>query len=535
MAAQEPPEESTPRGGGLAERRHRPLSAFICYARETDTESREKIGDALRSRGVELRGDWQLTPGPSYKDQIAALIRESDVFVAIISRLSVASQECRDEISQANLQKKKLLPVQIQDGFDRANLHEALRLPQWTLLRPIDDFQNGIVSLERAINTDFDLLVVHTWLTQRADDWEVKGRPGSGLLSGRDLKEAEIWLPRASANQLELPNVTPLQADFVLASQRARTRRAQWVAGITAVIVVVLSMLTLIAYNKAVEATEKAQIAESRRLAAESFAALTEYPQRSLLLAVEAVKMAQPLHGVRVATAEQSLRDALAFVGGQPLVRSQSQTSVVGMSPDNHWLVTGSSDGTARLWDLTAKNPAASLVVLGGHKRAVVTVGISNRWLVTGSEDNTACLWDLTAEDPAASRVVLHGHEGAVNALWISSDNHRLVTGSDDKTARLWDLTAKDPAASPVVLRGHGGAVNAVGISQDSRWLVTGSYDNTVRLWLLQVSDLVDLARTTVGRNFFADEWQLYFSGEKYRKTFDELPGPEESVTQKNN
>jgi hypothetical protein len=35
------------------------------------------------------------------------------------------------------------------------------------------------------------------------------------------------------------------------------------------------------------------------------------------------------------------------------------------------------------------------------------------------------------------------------------------------------------------------------------------------------------LARSSVGRNFFADEWQLYFPGEKYHKTFPDLPGPD--------
>ena len=84
-------------------------------------------------------------------------------------------------------------------------------------------------------------------------------------------------------------------------------------------------------------------------------------------------------------------------------------------------------------------------------------MGISpdNRWLVTGSFDRTARLWDLTAKDPAASPVVLSGHEGAVYAVGISRDNHWLVTGSWDGTARLWDLTAEERAASPVVLRGH--------------------------------------------------------------------------------
>jgi hypothetical protein len=57
--------------------------------------------------------------------------------------------------------------------------------------------------------------------------------------------------------------------------------------------------------------------------------------------------------------------------------------------------------------------------------------------------------------------------------------------------------------------------------SLDNRWVVTGSNDKTARLWLL----LIDLARITVGRNFSADEWKLYFPSQPYRKTFAELAG----------
>ncbi len=78
-----------------------------------------------------------------------------------------------------------------------------------------------------------------------------------------------------------------------------------------------------------------------------------------------------------------------------------------------------------------------------------------------------------------------------------------------------------------MVLSGHKGPVNAVAISPDNRWLITGSDDRTVRLWLLHVSDLIDLARITIGRNFSVDEWNLYFPGEPYRKTFPDLPGPD--------
>ena len=70
-------------------------------------------------------------------------------------------------------------------------------------------------------------------------------------------------------------------------------------------------------------------------------------------------------------------------------------------------------------------------------------------------------------------------------------------------------------------------SVSAVGISPDNHWLVTASSDKTARLWLLQVKDLIDLARITVGRNFTVEEWELYFPGEKYRKTFPDLLGPD--------
>ena len=69
-------------------------------------------------------------------------------------------------------------------------------------------------------------------------------------------------------------------------------------------------------------------------------------------------------------------------------------------------------------------------------------------------------------------------------------------------------------------------------ISPDNRWVVTGSSDKTERLWLLQVKDLMDLARTILSRNLFADEWRLYFPGEKYRKTFPDLPGPDDQASQ---
>jgi WD40 repeat protein len=78
------------------------------------------------------------------------------------------------------------------------------------------------------------------------------------------------------------------------------------------------------------------------------------------------------------------------------------------------------------------------------------------------------------------------------------------------------------------VLSGHDRDVWSAAISPDNHWLVTGSWDSTarLRLWPIQVKNLIDAVHAVADRNLTVGEWELYFPGESYHKTFPDLPGP---------
>src|SRR4029077_15901789 len=110
-------------------------------------------------------------------------------------------------------------------------------------------------------------------------------------------------------------------------------------------------------------------------------------------------------------------------------------------SPDSRWLLSGDAkENVARLWDLTAKGAVVNPIVIPGHTSNVSAVAISpdKRWLVTGSFDGTAHLWNLDANGPTGAPRVLQasaktpdGRNGAVLRVVISRDSHWLITSGE--------------------------------------------------------------------------------------------------------
>ena len=92
---------------------------------------------------------------------------------------------------------------------------------------------------------------------------------------------------------------------------------------------------------------------------------------------------------------------------------------------------------------------------------------------MTGSFDGTARLWDAATGQPIGQPM---RHAGEVHAVAFCADGKLVATGSFDRMARFWDAATGQPSGRPL---SHGGLVHGLAFSPDGQTLVTGSNDGT--------------------------------------------------------
>ena len=224
------------------------------------------------------------------------------------------------------------------------------------------------------------------------------------------------------------------------------------------------------------------------------------------------------------------LRRSLTPPGGpllSTLAGHGAPVLAVAVTPDGRRAVSGSDDGTLKVWDL---EQGALLATLEGHGDGVNAVAVTpdGRRAVSGSCDRTLKVWDL---EQGALLATLEGHgewgqcgggdagraarrlglvairpsrsgtwsrarcwrpwramATGVSAVAVTPDGRRAVSGSDDGTLKVWDLEQGELLAT---LEGHGDSVRAVAVTPDGRRAVSGSDDRTLKVWDLEQGALL--------------------------------------------
>jgi len=345
--------------------------------------------------------------------------------------------------------------------------HEALIHHWWTLGRWINDGRDALRRFDRLRND--------------SEDWEKSNRDSTLLYQGTKLADAHIAIARYSEfmkPKVEAEFLGTLHSKFINASDVAhkrRRRRALFLKialGVLATSIVYVTSRWFEDSSKRREIAQQRDRAESRRLSADAISQLSNDPELSLLLAIEAGKLASTQE------TDIALRRALTALDQRAVyLGHKAQVISICVSPDGRSLLTAGADREARIWDIAERTTKS---VFQGHTDWVNSAAYSpdGTRIITAGRDAQIRIWDVTTRETVK---IISGHEGSVQNAVFSSDGKRILSAGEDGTVRLWNAETGKALLPP--LKASSNWVNVAIFSPDDNLIASAGGDGTVGLW----------------------------------------------------
>ncbi len=364
--------------------------------------------------------------------------------------------------------------------------------------------------LHEWLSQDREGLRLHRHLTNAAHEWEVRGYDASELFRGARLAQMSEWtsanteklnvserkfiaasieleqhevMQQAAQQQRELEAAQKLAETQIQSALRLQTRnRVITTIGIIAIILAILAGMFGVQSSQNASAAQAASTqaiadftrSEAQRLATEANNLVLSHDDINLiaLLAIRSLNMQYTPSGDAVLASLTNLP--------VPPLELRGHTADLwnaDFSPDGKYLVTSSSDKTARLWDVaTGKN----IRVFSDSSSGLEWVAFSpdgKHILTADGRGDVARLWDVASGQAIR---VFSGHTDFVYAAAFSPNGKLIVTVSGDKTARIWDAATGETLRT---ITGHTDWVIRTAFSPDGKYIATASADRTARLW----------------------------------------------------
>ena len=163
----------------------------------------------------------------------------------------------------------------------------------------------------------------------------------------------------------------------------------------------------------------------------------------------------------------------------QGLFSYDEQMVALAVSPSGEQLATATWDGTVQIWDVESGQRVADLEEHPVETTYVAQVAWSpdGRYFASADDEGNALVWD------AASWEVVHDfqHEGPIGcAVWSPNSDRLALCGFEDGVLRVWQVNNEREV---MALSEHEYGVNTAVWSQDGSQLLTGDGNGVVRLW----------------------------------------------------
>ena len=155
----------------------------------------------------------------------------------------------------------------------------------------------------------------------------------------------------------------------------------------------------------------------------------------------------------------------------------------ISYSPDAHYLLTGSRDGTIKIWDISTGTCLQTLK-LNYFDEFTCIYSPNGRYITIGFWNKSIEIWDLKTSVCIKKLPNHFGHKFKINSIAYSSDGRYILSGDNNGMARIWSTrTGKQlyflKNHSPIVFVDFSANGNAI----------LGFKDGMIKLWSFSVND----------------------------------------------
>ncbi|MCI0553114.1 MAG: WD40 repeat domain-containing protein [Anaerolineae bacterium] len=419
------------------------------------SENEQQLARSIFSGLIEIGRGTQDTRRTALFDELVPVNAKAEEVSAVVQKLADARLIITDE----------------QSGKDTATISHEKLIDAWPWLKKLVNENRDVIALQNEIASD-------------AMEWDDRKRDPSYLYTGARLANVREQL---ELNKLVLSGLAQsfieagakAYADELEATRQRATQLRQRSIYLTAALVGALIAVGIAVFF-GIQSQQRAKVALARQLAtqAQSINATRNSKQMvAVLLATQSMKLSPSNAAAQVLQNNNFAARPISSMTHDDSVYS------VAFSPDGKFVVSGSWDGTARVWEAaTGKeisrmthDDRVNLVAFSPDGKYVVSGGCDKRDTNSDCAQATTRVWEA-ATGKEISRMT---HDDRVYSIAFSPDGKYVVSGSYDTTARVWEAaTGKEISRMT-----HDNWLTSVAFSPDGKYVVSGSIDNTALVW----------------------------------------------------